>query len=62
MGQLQLFFHGMAWIDEEQPRRSARLVEGVVPPEVLRPVVSQPGSPEAIRTAKPISTRVSQEP
>ncbi len=62
MGQLQLFFHGMAWIDEEQPRRSARLVEGVVPPEVLRPVVSQPGSPEAIRTAKPISTSVSQEP
>jgi len=39
MGQVQLFFHGMAWMHEEQPRRAARLVEGVVPPEVLRPVV-----------------------
>lgn len=63
MGQLQLFFHGMAWMDEEQPRRSARLVDGIVPPEVLRPVVAADGAPKvATRVAKPVSAPAGEEP
>ncbi|MFM8933795.1 MAG: hypothetical protein ACKOS8_18175, partial [Gemmataceae bacterium] len=62
MGQLQLFFHGMAWMDEEQPRRSARLVDGVVPPEVLRPVVADANLRETPRIARPVSTPAGEEP
>lgn len=54
MAQLQLFFHGMAWLDEEQPRRSQRLVDGVVPPEILRPAVTKTDKTQATTVSKPI--------
>lgn len=62
MAQLQLFFHGMAWLDEEQPRRSQRLVEGVVPPEILRPVVSKTDKTQATTVAKPILADPADQP
>jgi hypothetical protein len=61
MGQLQLFFHGMAWLDEEQPRRSQKLVDGIVPPEVLRPVVGM-AKPETPQITKPVSAPLANIP